>query len=57
MNFGKTDTVEYLDTAKWTVTVYFGAIVDALVKKYNLVRGIRSFGFLQIILKNFFFNF
>ena len=37
--FGDTGSVEYLDTTRLSATVYFGAIVDALVKKYNYVRG------------------
>jgi lysophospholipase-3 len=38
--FGDTDTVEYLDSSRYSVTGYFNVIVDALVKRYNHKRGV-----------------
>lgn len=43
-SFGNTDTVEYLDDSKYSATMYFGAIVDTLVKKFNYVRGVNIRG-------------
>ncbi|CAF0721102.1 unnamed protein product [Brachionus calyciflorus] len=43
-DFGGTTTVEYLDESKYSVTIYFGAIVDALVKKLNYTRGVNVRG-------------
>ena len=37
--FGDPAPVEYLDTSKLSATIYFGAIVDSLVKKYGYIRG------------------
>lgn len=42
--FGDTDTVEYLDSSKYSITLYFGAIANALVKKYGYVRGLNIRG-------------
>ena len=42
--FGATDTVEYLDSSRYSVTQYFGAIAAALVKKYDYVRGLNIRG-------------
>lgn len=43
-DFGGTSTVEYLDDSKFSITIYFGAIVDALVKKLNYTRGLNVRG-------------
>ncbi len=42
--FGQTDTVEYLDDTKYSATGYFNVITQALVKKYNYVRGLNVRG-------------
>lgn len=42
--FGYTDTVEYLDSTRYSITQYFGAIAAALVKKYDYVRGVNIRG-------------
>lgn len=42
--FGQTDTVEYLDSSRYSITMYFGAIANALVKKYGYVRGLNIRG-------------
>jgi hypothetical protein len=42
-SFGNPETVEYLDTSKLSATIYFGAIVDSLVKKYGYIRGNLNF--------------
>jgi lysophospholipase-3 len=38
--FGDTDTVEYLDSSRYSLTGYFNVIVDALVKRYGHQRGV-----------------
>lgn len=43
-DFGLTDTVEYLDDSRYSVTQYFGAIADALVKKFDYIRGVNIRG-------------
>lgn len=42
--FGLTDTVEFLDSSRYSITMYFGAIANALVKKYGYVRGVNIRG-------------
>ena len=42
--FGLTETVEYLDSSEFSATGYFNVIVQALVKKYNYVRGVNVRG-------------
>lgn len=42
--FGQTDTVEFLDSSRYSITQYFGAITSALVKKYDYVRGLNVRG-------------
>lgn len=44
LGFGDTDTVEYLDSGKYSVTGYFDVITAALVKKFNYVRGVNVRG-------------
>lgn len=43
-NFGLTDSVEYIDSSKLSITTYFGAIADALVKNAGYVRGLNLKG-------------
>lgn len=43
-DFGNTSTVEFLDSSQYSITVYFGAIANALVKKYDYVRGLNIRG-------------
>lgn len=42
--FGDTETVEFLDSSRYSITMYFGAISNALVKKYGYVRGLNIRG-------------
>ena len=43
-NFGLTDSVEYIDSSKLSITTYLGAIADALVKNAGYVRGLNLKG-------------
>jgi lysophospholipase-3 len=43
-DFGQTQSVEYLDDNRYSVTSYFGPIVDNLVKKFNYKRGLNIMG-------------
>lgn len=43
-DFGRPETVEYLDTNKLGVTVYFGKLVDALIAKFGYERGLNIRG-------------
>ena len=43
-DFGNTSTVEYLDSSQYAMTTYFGAIANALVKKYDYQRGVNIRG-------------
>jgi lysophospholipase-3 len=43
-DFGQTQSVEYLDDDRLSVTSYFGPIVDNLVKKLNYKRGLNIMG-------------
>lgn len=42
--FGQTDTVEYIDSSKLSLSTYFGLIVNALVTKAKYVRGVNVRG-------------
>ena len=43
-DFGKSESVEYLDSSRLSATSYFGAIADALIKKYAYKRGVNLRG-------------
>ena len=43
-NFGASDTVEYLDSSRLSVTSYFAQISDAFVAKYKYVKGVNIRG-------------
>jgi len=43
-DFGQTQSVEYLDDSRHSITSYFGPIVDNLVKKLNYKRGLNIMG-------------
>lgn len=43
-NFGDTDAVEYLDSSKYSITTYFGAIAESLVKTAGFTRGLNLRG-------------
>jgi lysophospholipase-3 len=42
--FGATETVEFLDDRKFSVTGYFGVLADVLVKRLNYTRGVNIRG-------------
>lgn len=44
VNFGQTDTVEYIDSSKISLSTYFGAIANALVTKAKYVRNLNIRG-------------
>lgn len=43
-DFGASDTVEYLDSSRLSVTSYFAQIADAFVTKYKYVKGVNIRG-------------
>ena len=43
-DFGDPSTVEYLDSSRLSITSYFSAISDALVKNFKYVRGVNIRG-------------